>query len=403
MTVTITNLPAAAVVEHSLVRLVGTCAPSAKKITVDVDGARSTAGGDDGLCASVCAGKFIALVHLREHGSATVTVSDDVGGAAGAATITLEYVPEPPEGAVPRFELYYVLPREGEAEFENFIGPKPGPVAEAILRMRTFALLFQAFCFDDLACGRTMLFGMSAPGVPRVNIIRLDMPTAAFFALGDNWADGGGAGYGAILGRVRPHLDSAFAGQHVIPVAIPSMTRFNAKTKKLSGHTALGSPALAVFSSATLHAWPRSVADVVRAFTDTRPMPDSLPDDSCFRKSLWANASTCMGALVHECGHALTLPHTKTGIMMRGFDNVNRFFCADLQCEQLPPNHGSGVGGCFWDVHSKHVLKASPFLHFPGVRPEVTGSERAPPPPQAWADPDAAAKGPSLVATWSQV
>ena len=36
--------------------------------------------------------------------------------------------------------------------------------------------------------------------------------------------------------------------------------------------------------------------------------------------------ATTLGALIHELGHTLDLGHTESGIMARGFDDMDRFF-----------------------------------------------------------------------------
>jgi Putative peptidase family len=40
----------------------------------------------------------------------------------------------------------------------------------------------------------------------------------------------------------------------------------------------------------------------------------------------WANYATGLGAALHELGHTFDLAHSPTGIMARGFDDINRFF-----------------------------------------------------------------------------
>ena len=51
-----------------------------------------------------------------------------------------------------------------------------------------------------------------------------------------------------------------------------------------------------------------------------------------FKKSLhcreyyWANYGTGLGSTLHELGHTFDLAHTPSGIMARGFDDINQFF-----------------------------------------------------------------------------
>lgn len=45
--------------------------------------------------------------------------------------------------------------------------------------------------------------------------------------------------------------------------------------------------------------------------------------------------ATTLGAIVHELGHILDLGHTESGIMARGFDDMDKFFTSIIEkkCE----------------------------------------------------------------------
>ena len=45
-----------------------------------------------------------------------------------------------------------------------------------------------------------------------------------------------------------------------------------------------------------------------------------------FRGTYGGSFATTLGALIHELGHTLDLGHTESGIMARGFDDMDRFF-----------------------------------------------------------------------------
>ncbi|OMH85824.1 putative zinc metalloproteinase [Zancudomyces culisetae] len=97
------------------------------------------------------------------------------------------------------------------------------------------------------------------------------------------------------------------------------------------GHAALGGGTehrrLAVFGSHLMFGWPSCVEEIVPAFNNvTKVNTDYLSDDGNCSLEYWRAANVGIGAFLHELGHLLTMPHTPTGIMSRGFDNLNRAF-----------------------------------------------------------------------------
>jgi hypothetical protein len=112
-------------------------------------------------------------------------------------------------------------------------------------------------------------------------------------------------------------------------LVIPAFTRFDAKAQKVYAHTALGGGDLAFFGGGDLFTWPNRIAEVQKAFLDaTRVNPKEFFSDSVGRHTYWANASTTIGAALHELGHTFGLPHSQHpfDIMTRGIDYLNRFF-----------------------------------------------------------------------------
>ncbi|KAJ1983076.1 hypothetical protein H4R34_001498 [Dimargaris verticillata] len=82
-----------------------------------------------------------------------------------------------------------------------------------------------------------------------------------------------------------------------------------------------------VFGSHCTHAWPSCLEEVVPAFLDTTKTDESiLANDAKECGEYWRAANIGMGAFLHEAGHMLTLSHTPTGLMSRGFNNFNRTF-----------------------------------------------------------------------------
>jgi hypothetical protein len=107
-------------------------------------------------------------------------------------------------------------------------------------------------------------------------------------------------------------------------------------------HTALGGGGVALFGSATLHTFAESLDELVERFEDTRDVMSLQPplfDDSGFRRSMWANYATGLGAILHEVAHAMDLPHAVeySDIVNRGFDHVNRLVMTHERASIVTP------------------------------------------------------------------
>eukprot|EP00184_Porphyridium_aerugineum_P000667 CAMPEP_0184693468 /NCGR_PEP_ID=MMETSP0313-20130426/1679_1 /TAXON_ID=2792 /ORGANISM="Porphyridium aerugineum, Strain SAG 1380-2" /LENGTH=507 /DNA_ID=CAMNT_0027151551 /DNA_START=185 /DNA_END=1708 /DNA_ORIENTATION=+ len=129
------------------------------------------------------------------------------------------------------------------------------------------------------------------------------------------------------------------SGYDIINIAVMSFTRFDSKDKKVKAHTALGGGNLGLFGGGSLYAWPEKTDEIPKAFYHIEGVPENeVFDDSHGRGKRWALNSTTIGAVLHELGHCLSLPHirdieanqTKMSIMIRGFDYLSRLFvCAE--------------------------------------------------------------------------
>lgn len=113
--------------------------------------------------------------------------------------------------------------------------------------------------------------------------------------------------------------------------------------------------------------WPVDVNEIAMRLKDIRPFDKrNYFDDSAFRmESLGRRmcTATTIGAVLHETGHCLSLPHPTGeanrgggGIMARGFDHFDRLFVQAGIDEALP----------FWDRGSAVRLRHHRFFSFEG-------------------------------------
>ena len=132
-----------------------------------------------------------------------------------------------------------------------------------------------------------------------------------------------------LYSEIYQELDAAYPDQNLKFIAIIAFSRFDAETKKIVSHTALGGGRLGLFGSVGMFVWPDSVQSVPAAFSDSTPIDTlKIADDSAGRGVFWGQASTNLGAVLHEISHAFDLPHSGNyqDIMWRGFDGFNRWF-----------------------------------------------------------------------------
>lgn len=295
-------------------------------------------------------GKFKAPFLLRP-GINHIKVSHSPDFSA-STSFSLIHKTLPPDS--PHIRLVYLLTSDSDGAFQT---PDPLSAEDALKegtrRLHTAGLMIQAATCEMLhnqGLGRRT-FALA----PEVTTHRLR---------GLNTADALKLEGIDLYHRIADELSSISNRSDIIDIVVMSFTR--KENGKLFAHTALGGGFLALFGGATIFTWPSSVRDISRAFLDERPIDsDRFFDDSGGRGvhlGRRACTSTTIGALLHELGHCLSLPHPCAdadadggGIMSRGFDDFDRLFVQADGCDDIP----------FWDRGSAVRLRHHRFLQFP--------------------------------------
>ncbi|CAG8700452.1 12279_t:CDS:2, partial [Acaulospora morrowiae] len=91
----------------------------------------------------------------------------------------------------------------------------------------------------------------------------------------------------------------------------------------------------------------------------------------------WKCCNIGIGAMLHEVGHALTCPHSPSGIMMRGFNNLNRTFTV------AEPNFNSPItpadeGGAHWHRCDTIRFRYHPCFRLPSDKPKLKSKDLHP-------------------------
>jgi hypothetical protein len=236
---------------------------------------------------------------------------------AGEAKLALTYRPAT-SGLVVR--VFYWTDNTGSTGFQT-------PDANDRLNWRgklgTAMLLLQCFTaerLNDIGVGRrTFNLEFDEAGRVKVHLLRGGVPAEAYRKMsGDR-----------LYAAAAAELERQYPGAAAKDLVIPAFTSFDADTGRALAHTAVGGGDLALFGGGDLFTWPDSPAGAQAAFMDARKVDRAKYfSDSAGRDTYWACASTTMGAVLHELGHAFGLPHSTDplDIMTRGHDRLNRFF-----------------------------------------------------------------------------
>lgn len=173
----------------------------------------------------------------------------------------------------------------------------------------------------------------------------------------------GNPSWGHVYDLLRPKFDESKTRW----VSMVGWTGWDPETKRGTGHFALGGGALAAFGSGSMAHWPATLKDVYPVLMDARVIDHNAEfEDSGNRRTVWANVSTAYGAMLHELGHALGLPHSSEPftVMSRGFDHFGR----SLTVVEAPrPGQPEPVAftpdqTIRWNGFFSARLNASPFL-----------------------------------------
>ena len=375
----VTNGVEGTIIHHELAIIQGTVRPWIRKVKVE---------GPNGTTQwPARGGYFTALVPLEE-GKNRITLH---GG--GKESFTLRYQPRE-EG--PRVRLVYLLAQD-ENEDHLFDAPEGGApenrdASAAAARIALGARLLQTTTAEMMHRGgwgrKTFRLERDGEGEPIVHILHTNLTEKAARSMtgfqlwghinGEIACDGDEGSCGELGGISNRGRDKV--------IVLMAFTHLDPKTGEVVAHTALGGGELALFGSASLHSWPTSVDEVPDAFMDSTRYKDISPrlhDDSHGRGTFGAAASTTLGAVLHELGHTLGLPHPGgEWVMQRGFDNINRAF---LSVEIVGSRGGRravspGEAPLWHPLHTLH-LAHSPWLggngDFPPPVPvvEVKGGE----------------------------
>ncbi len=119
-------------------------------------------------------------------------------------------------------------------------------------------------------------------------------------------------------------------------VGVLSFTRYETRSNlceqkdtfsRVRGFCAIGAEWLAIYGSPCLFTWSNKLENLEKSFTNNSLIDEEhFMNDSAFRNTYWACYSTTLGSLLHEISHILDLGHDLSGIMYRGFDDLDRFF-----------------------------------------------------------------------------
>jgi hypothetical protein len=310
-------------------------------------------------------GRFKALVALVPGVNHLRLSSDGAPGPAGRLTLTYR-----PMTTSYRVNVVYVVAEDGDTRYPT---QKADDRQNYRDKLDTAVKLMQTFTaerMNDVGMGRRT-FGLEfdKDGKVVVHTVRYPAPTWTLRAKTGN----------ELYGLFYDWVGRRFPMTHNKNLVVMGFTDYDPAAKQPRGHTALGGGGMGLFGSNGMFAWPDSLRDVHRTFGDATPVDDTrVWDDTAGRGTLWALASTTIGAILHEMGHTFGLPHSPDGesIMSRGFDHFNRAFVnAEAARKGRPggPFAFTDDQVAYWDPPFAARLSVHPwFRPDPALRKEAT-------------------------------
>ena len=298
-------------------------------------------------------GKF-TLIHQLTPGENLIIVHEGSTctdeSKYDTAILNLTYKPSI---SLPYIRLVYLLTSDSDGSFQTPDISSAHDIHSGMARLQTAGLMIQTATAEMLhAAGhdrRTFRL------YPEVISHRLSITTREAFCLS-----------GADLWNIAyKELKILSDRSETIDVAVMSFTRM--ENGIVHAHTALGGGSLALFGGGSLFCWPENVKEIQNSLLDTRMFDrKQYFDDSANRVCIQgrrASTSSTIGALLHELGHCLSLPHPcgdamkdGGGIMARGFDFFDWIF---IEKE----NKGRDEGFMpFWDYGSALRLRYHRYL-----------------------------------------
>jgi len=308
--ITLTNYADGTAIRYPVPLLRGTLLDSALTEVTVVNTSVPEPG--EGVRGQAYKGRFVALSELIPGENRLVINAGDA-----SLPVTLHYKPHTSPWVV---RLFYLVGSDGKTDYQT---PLSDDTQDWQGKLATAGRLMQTFTAErlyDLGYGRkTFNLETGENGNVIVHLLRAPQEREHYYGKSglDMW-----------------NLSNRLVGnQYPLPrsknLVVCSFTWFDPETRKTHCHAALGGGDLAYFGGANLFAWPDSIADAHRAFSDaTRVDTARFFSDSVGRHTFWAIASTTIGACLHELGHTFDLPHTRYphDIMTRGIDRLNRAF-----------------------------------------------------------------------------